>query len=53
MGTVVKEALFGRTGSRGGQYDGLVQNVVKGEIRRMGRSLLRGALGSLLGGSKR
>lgn len=53
MGTVVKEALFGRTGPRGGQYDGLVQNVVKGEMRRMGRSLLRGALGSLLGGGKR
>lgn len=53
MGSVVREALFGRTGPRGGQYDGLVQNVVKGEVRRMGRELLRGALGSLLGGSKR
>lgn len=53
MGSVVKETLFGRTGPRGGQYDGLVQNVVKGEVRRMGRELLRGALGSLLGGSKR
>lgn len=51
--TMGKEALFGRTGPRGGQYDGLVQNVVKGEMRRMGRSLLRGALGSLLGGGKR
>ncbi len=48
-----KEALFGRTGPRGGQYDGLVQNVVKGEMRRMGRELLRGALGSLLGGRRR
>ena len=53
VGTVVKEALFGRTGPRGGQYDGMVQNVVKGEMRRMGRELLRGALGSLLGGKKR
>ncbi len=53
MGTAVKEALFGRTGPRGGQYDGLVQSVVKGEARRLGRELLRGALGSLLGGSKR
>ena len=52
VGTVVKEALFGRTGPRGGQYDGLVQNVVKGEMRRMGRSLLRGALGSLIGGKR-
>ena len=48
-----KEAMFGRTGPRGGQYDGLVQNIVKGEVRRMGRELLRGALGSLLGGKKR
>ena len=40
-----KEALFGRTG--------LVQNVVKGEMRRMGRELVRGALGSLLGGRRR
>ncbi len=53
MGGMVKEALFGRTGPRGGQYDGLVQNVVKGEMRRMGRNLLRGALGSLLGGRRR
>jgi hypothetical protein len=51
--TMGKEALFGRTGPRGGQYDGLVQNVVKGEMRRMGRELVRGALGSLLGGKRR
>ena len=48
-----KEALFGRTGPRGAQYDGLVQSVVKGEMRRMGRELVRGALGSLLGGRRR
>lgn len=52
IGTMVKEALFGRTGPRGGQYDGLVQNIVKGEARRMGRELLRGALGSLIGGKR-
>ena len=51
--TMGKEALFGRTGPRGGQYDGLVQNVVKSEMRRMGRNLVRGALGSLLGGKRR
>ena len=48
-----KEAMFGRTGPRGGQYDGLVQNVVKGEMRRMGRELVRGVLGGLIGGKKR
>jgi DNA helicase HerA-like ATPase len=51
--TLGKEALFGRTGPRGGQYDGLVQSVVKGEMRRMGRNLVRGALGSLLGGKRK
>ena len=53
MGTALKETLFGRTGPRGGQYDGMVQQVVKGEMRRMGRELLRGTLGSLLGGKRR
>ncbi len=48
-----KEALFGRTGPRGGQYDSLVQNVIEGEMRRMGREFVRGTLGSLLGGKKR
>ena len=45
--------MFGRTVPRGGQYDGLVQNVVKGEMRRMGRELVRGVLGGLIGGKKR
>ncbi|MDO5088082.1 MAG: DUF853 family protein [Comamonadaceae bacterium] len=53
VGAAIKETLFGRTGPRGGQYDGLVQNVVKGEMRRLGRELVRGALGSLLGSGKR
>ena len=48
-----KEAMFGRTGPRGGQYDGIVQNVVKGEARRIARNLVRGALGSLIGGRRR
>ena len=51
--TMGKVALFGRTGPRGGQYDGMVQSVVKGEMRRMGRELVRGALGSLLGGRRK
>lgn len=51
--TAGKEKLFGRTGPRGGQYDGLVQQVVKSEARRIGRNLIRGALGSLLGGSSK
>ena len=45
------ELLFSHTSPRGGQYDGLVQSMIKSEARRLGRNLLRGALGSLLGGS--
>jgi hypothetical protein len=52
-GSMLKEALIGRTGARGGQYDGLVQQIIKGEARRVGRDLLRGVLGGLLGSKKR
>ena len=49
LGNMAKEALFGRTGPRGAQYDGIVQKVIKTEATK----LLRGALGSLIGGGKR
>lgn len=49
--------LFGRTGPRGGQHDGLVQAAAKNIARtvgnEVGRQLVRGILGSLLGGSGR
>ena len=49
--------LFGRTGPRGGQHDGVVQTAAKSVARTLGnevgRQLVRGVLGSLLGGSKR
>ena len=49
--------LFGSTGPRGGQKDGLVQSLVKSTARNMsnqlGRELLRGVLGSLRGSKKR
>ena len=51
-GTMLKEAMLGRTGPRGGHYDGMVQQMVKSEVRRVGRDLLRGVLGSLMGGRK-
>lgn len=48
--------LFGRTGPRGGQHDGVVQTAAKSVARTLGnevgRQLVRGVLGSLLGGSK-
>ena len=49
--------LFGRTGPRGGQHDGLVQTAAKTVVRTMassvGREIMRGVLGSILGGGSR
>ncbi len=49
--------LFGTTGPRGGKHDGLVQSAAKSAARTLGsgvgREILRGALGSILGGSSR
>jgi DNA helicase HerA-like ATPase len=47
------DVLFGSTGPRGGQRDGLVQQVLKSEARNVARQVLRGALGTILGGKKR
>ena len=51
-----KDILFGSTGPRGGQRDGVVQSMIKSTARTMGstlgRELLRGVLGSLLGGKR-
>lgn len=41
--------LFGSTGPRGGRRDGVVQSVIKTELRRSARQLLRGVLNSLRG----
>jgi len=53
-----EEILFGRRGPRGGQQtQGLVEAMAKSAARAVGsqagRALLRGVLGSLLGGSRR
>ena len=53
----LNDVLFGSTGPRGGQRDGLVQTMAKSTMRTMGttlgRQILRGVLGSIFGGSKR
>ena len=53
---MINEVLFGRTGPRGGQYDGLVQTMAKTAARSvasgLGRQILRGVLGGLLGGKR-
>jgi hypothetical protein len=56
IGGMLNEALFGRTGPRGGQYDGLVQTMAKTAARSVasgiGRQIVRGVLGGLLGGKR-
>jgi hypothetical protein len=53
----LNDLFFGRTGPRGGQTDGLVQMAAKSVVRTIGssigRELVRGVLGSLLGGGRR
>jgi DNA helicase HerA-like ATPase len=49
--------LMGSTGPRGGRHEGLVETLAKSAVRTMGssvgRELIRGVLGSLLGGGRR
>ncbi len=53
----LKNILFGTTGPRGGQHDGLVQTAAKSAVRtigtQVGKEILRGVLGGILGGGKR
>jgi DNA helicase HerA-like ATPase len=50
---VLSDVLFGRTGPRGGQHDGLAQTLAKSVARTIGssvgREIVRGVLGSILG----
>lgn len=43
----LSDFLLGSTGPRGGRRDGIVQSVIKSEIRRGARQLLRGLFSSL------
>jgi len=51
------DALFGSTGPRGGQHQGLAQVMVKSAVRNIGsavgREIVRGVMGSILGGRRR
>ncbi len=53
----VKDALFGSTGPRGGHVAGLAEKAASSAVRSIGsavgREIIRGVLGSLLGGSRR
>lgn len=50
---MLRDALLGSTGPRGGRRQGLVEQVAKTEARRITRNMMRGVLGSLLGGNKK
>ena len=49
----LKNILFGNTGPRGGQHDGLVQTAARSAVRtigtQVGKEILRGVLGGILG----
>ncbi len=53
----LSDLLFGTTGPRGAKHDGLSQMMAKSAVRTVGsavgREIIRGVLGSLLGGSKK
>ncbi|EPZ3740404.1 helicase HerA-like C-terminal domain-containing protein [Escherichia coli] len=49
----LKDILFGTTGPRGGKKDGVVQTMAKSAARQVTNQIVRGMLGSLLGGRRR
>ncbi len=53
----LKDAVLGSTGPRGGRQAGLLEKAATSAVRSMGtavgRQIIRGVLGSLLGGSRR
>ncbi len=53
----VKDMMLGTTGPRGGRHPGLAEQAASSAVRSIGsavgREIIRGVLGSLLGGSRR
>lgn len=49
----LKDILFGTTGPRGGKHDGVVQTMAKSAARQVTNQIIRGVLGSIMGGRKR
>jgi hypothetical protein len=56
-GGMLKDAMLGTTGPRGGRHPGLVEKAASSAVRSIGsavgREIIRGVLGSLLGGKRR
>jgi hypothetical protein len=57
LATVLAGVLLGTTGPRGGHHDGLLDSAAKSAARAVGsnfgRAIIRGTLGSILGGRSR
>ena len=57
MMDMVKDVMLGSTGPRGGRHPGLMEKAASSAVRSIGsavgREIIRGVLGSLLGGSRR
>jgi DNA helicase HerA-like ATPase len=57
LGGTVSDILFGSTGPRGAKRDGLAQTLAKSAVRTIGstvgREIIRGVLGSLMGGGRK
>jgi hypothetical protein len=53
IGGSLGNIIFGSTGPRGGQREGMVQAAAKSMARTIGTSIVRGVLGSILGGGSR
>jgi DNA helicase HerA-like ATPase len=57
MMDMLKDAVLGTTGPRGGRHPGLAEKAASSAVRSIGsavgREIIRGVLGSLLGGSRR
>ncbi|MET0168645.1 MAG: helicase HerA-like domain-containing protein [Vicinamibacterales bacterium] len=55
-GSTISDLVFGSTGPRGGHRDGLLEAAAKSTFRSIGssvgRAIIRGTLGSILGGSR-
>jgi hypothetical protein len=49
----LNDLIFGSVGPRGGKRDGLVDLMAKSAARSAGSAIMRGVLGSLLGGRRR
>ena len=53
----LSNVLFGSTGPRGGQHDGLAQSMARSAVRTIGssvgREIIRGVLGGIFGGGSR